>query len=96
MSDLAIVRRRLAALEECERILAHEWGETNGGGAISIYTDRMAVDARKHLDPEGSPDGVWITASGLYKLIQELREDVEGMAAVVEKYHLPLPPRANP
>ena len=78
MSEITIVRRRLAAVEEAIAILEREWFLTMGGGPVSVYTERLSVKI-----PEECGDG-FLTMDDTVGILQDLLADLTVMAGYVE------------
>lgn len=84
MSEHAVMRRRLEALDEALEAL-RGWGTGESAGPIGVWSSELAVDAAPYAT-EGDASGVWLTAGALYQLLRDLRADVAEMAQAVEEH----------
>jgi len=86
MSEVTIVRRRLAALEEAIAVLKREWGETHANHPVPVWMLDMAVTLPTSAHQED--DRTLLTIGDLVECLDALRVNVAELAEHVETYAL--------
>lgn len=91
MSEHSVVRQRLQALDDAIEAL-RGWGTGESGGPIGVWSDRISVDARDYASMDDGEDGCWVGAAGLYRMLRDLRKQMEPFARHVEEQAMSMGP----